>query len=197
MLPLEIIRFSNLPVSSISSAILLDRDGVINKRIPGGYVLSVDDFELTSQWANVARNLAALGQHVFILSNQGCIEKGLLPVLTLADITDHMFVCSQEWGLSMVAAYYCPHSGRTPCRCRKPNTGLFQAVGRDFGLDLNDCVMIGDSSRDISAAAAVDCPWVLVQTDNPNKVLDTSSQVGSKTGIGLLENVTKALTLAI
>ena len=71
--------------------------------------------------------------------------------------------------------YYCPHHPerfhadanplyRKPCRCRKPGTKMFEMAQRDFRLTPEQCVVVGDSTRDILAGQRMGMRTILVQS---------------------------------
>ena len=62
------------------------------------------------------------------------------------------------------AVFYCPHGPEEACRCRKPEPGLFEQIGERYGVDLKDVPAVGDSQRDLVAAAAAGCTPHLVLT---------------------------------
>ena len=55
--------------------LFLDRDGVINKKINDGYVLSLDDFEFLPGVLDVMPKLAKLFTRIVVVTNQQCIAK--------------------------------------------------------------------------------------------------------------------------
>jgi len=59
------------------------------------------------------------------------------------------------------AVYYCPFHPehgvgeyKREHEDRKPGTGMLRRGARDFGLDLSECVLVGDRCSDIAAANA-------------------------------------------
>lgn len=48
--------------------------------------------------------------------------------------------------------YYCPHKPEDNCECRKPQPGLFIQAIKDFNIDVNESVAIGDKLTDLEAA---------------------------------------------
>ena len=45
---------------------------------------------------------------------------------------------------------FCPHNPNIDCDCRKPKTGMFKKIKKNFNnLDLNKSWMIGDKESDI------------------------------------------------
>jgi len=55
-------------------------------------------------------------------------------------------------------AIFCPHRPEDECFCRKPKPGLLYAGAARFGMDLRECLMIGNAITDIQAAKAANCP---------------------------------------
>lgn len=58
--------------------VLLDRDGVINQRMSGGYVTSWNQFQFLPRVLEGLRLLADHDYTAIILSNQACVGEGLL-----------------------------------------------------------------------------------------------------------------------
>src|SRR5215831_15385019 len=67
--------------------ILLDRDGVINRRIADGYVTSWEQFEFQPRAFEALRTLAEHGYRALVVSNQACVSKGLISFEDLAGLT--------------------------------------------------------------------------------------------------------------
>jgi D-glycero-D-manno-heptose 1,7-bisphosphate phosphatase len=57
------------------------------------------------------------------------------------------------------------------CECRKPKPGLFLDIARRYGVDLKGAPCIGDSRRDLEAAAAVGGRPLLVRTGKGERTL--------------------------
>src|SRR5487761_1760049 len=68
--------------------ILLDRDGVINRRIPGGYVTRAEEFVFLPGVLGALKRLTDMGVKVIVVSNQAGVGKGLIEKAALAGITD-------------------------------------------------------------------------------------------------------------
>jgi D-glycero-D-manno-heptose 1,7-bisphosphate phosphatase len=70
-----------------------------------------------------------------------------------------------EHGAHIDAFYYCPHD-RNQCDCRKPKTGLFEQVFRDFPeASAQNSIVIGDSMTDIQAARTLGVLAIFIQGD--------------------------------
>jgi len=70
------------------------------------------------------------------------------------------------------AIFFCPHTNDDNCDCRKPKPGMLREIAARFNADLAGVPAIGDSLRDLKAAAAVGAQPVLVLTGKGRKTAD-------------------------
>jgi D-glycero-D-manno-heptose 1,7-bisphosphate phosphatase len=148
--------------------ILLDRDGVINRRIPGGYVTVWEQFVFLPGVLHALKRLAEEDLKVIVVSNQAGVGKGLLGEAALADITRQFVRPVEESGGKIHAVYYCPHRPDDGCQCRKPGPGLLLQAQRDHGFEFRDAVMVGDAESDVVAAHRVGCTSILIGDEDPS-----------------------------
>jgi len=148
--------------------ILLDRDGVINQRIPDGYVTCWEQFEFLPRALDALRLLAERCYRVIVVSNQSCVGKGLMNAEELAQLTRRFVDAAAKSGGRICDVYYCPHRAEDRCECRKPNPGLLRSAQREHGFVFTQTFLIGDSERDLIAAHQVGCPSILVRGDASN-----------------------------
>jgi len=146
-------------------AIFIDRDGVINERRPGDYVLDWSQFVFVPGIREALKQLATLGLPLIVISNQAAVGKGLLDPADLEQITSDMYQALAADGTFLTAAYYCPHRSDENCPCRKPKPALLLGAADDFNIDLSRSVFIGDSDTDEQAARAAGCAPVLFGRD--------------------------------
>lgn len=158
--------FSEPPSSGTRSAILLDRDGVINERVVGGYVTDWKEFKFREGIKQAMASLEGLDLPIVVISNQACVEKRLVSPGDLEDITRRFVEEFRESGVQIDAVYYCPHTSEQGCNCRKPRSGLIEAAALEWKIDLTRSVFIGDSASDLQAARALHCPSVFVRPEN-------------------------------
>ncbi|MBP7216076.1 MAG: HAD family hydrolase [Candidatus Omnitrophica bacterium] len=144
-------------------AVFLDRDGVINK-YPGDrlYVTSWRRFAFIPRAKKAIAALSNAGFGIFVISNQGGVQKKIFSQRTLDTITKNMLVEIERSGGRINAVYYCTHRKEEGCSCRKPKPGLLKIAQRDFGIDLKKSFFVGDSLMDIQAALACGCTSILV-----------------------------------
>jgi len=65
--------------------------------------------------------------------------------------------------------FYCPDTAESQSPCRKPNPGMFLAIAERLNVPLERVPAIGDSLRDLQAAAAVGAQPILVLTGKGEK----------------------------
>ena len=104
-----------------------------------------------------------------VVTNQSGIGRGLFDMDTLNAIHDKMHKVVTTVGGRIDAVFYCPHAADSGCDCRKPNPGMFERVATCFNADLAGVPAVGDSLRDLQAAAAVGAQPMLVLTGKGEK----------------------------
>lgn len=153
------------------NAVFLDRDGVINRKMPeGDYVKSRDEFEFLFGVFEACRILKENGYLCIVISNQRCIARGIITKQTLHNINDTMIAEINRQGGQIDAIYYCPHDHHDRCDCRKPKPGMIFNAVRDYrsqGIDisLSESYFIGDSLSDIEAGKAAGTMTVFIGTN--------------------------------
>lgn len=149
-------------------AILLDRDGVLNKKPPQGqYVRSWDEMEWLPGAREALRLLKDADYQVIVITNQAGIALGAMTEEALLSIHRQMTVEAIRDGGRIDAIYYCPHCREDNCACRKPNPGMLLQAQRAFGLDLSRTLFVGDDETDVQAARAAGCLSAQVSLERP------------------------------
>jgi D-glycero-D-manno-heptose 1,7-bisphosphate phosphatase len=151
--------------------IILDRDGVIN--------FDSDQYiKSPFEWKPIAGSIEAIarlnqnGYRVVVATNQSGIGRGLFDMATLNAINDKMMELVFLQGGRIDALFFCPHTAEENCNCRKPKTGMLEEIAKRFETDLTGVPCVGDSMRDLEAAAAMGCQPILVLTGKGQKTLD-------------------------
>ena len=144
-------------------AIFLDRDGTLN--FDHGWITSPAKIELLPGAGEAVRMINQSGYLAVLVTNQPVIARGECTIEELGAIHHRLVELLGENGAHLDAIYYCPHhpesgiAGERPeykirCHCRKPAPGLLETAARDLSIDLSRSWMVGDSERDLGAAAA-------------------------------------------
>lgn len=139
---------------------LLDRDGTLNKEV--GLVSQPSQIEMIPGSAEAVARLCEAGWRCLVITNQPVIARGLCDFDTLNSINQVVVDAIRSTGGDIEKIYYSPYHPETQygegvkefrrgSDCRKPGAGMIFQAAEECDLDLAECVMIGDSWRDIVA----------------------------------------------
>lgn len=143
--------------------VLLDRDGVLNVDRPD-YVRTPGQLEMIPGAADAVARLNAAGLHVAVCTNQSVVGRGIIPAEMLARIHDALRGRLAERGARIDALFACTDAPGPPSTHRKPAPGMLLDALRQFRVQPGRAVMIGDSLRDLQAAATAGVARILVRT---------------------------------
>jgi D-glycero-D-manno-heptose 1,7-bisphosphate phosphatase len=166
-----VVQFSeSAPHTRHVKLIILDRDGVINYD-SDQFIKSPDEWRPIPGSLEAIARLNHAGFRVVVATNQSGLGRGLFDMATLIAINDKMYRALGQAGGRIDAVFYCPHAADSACDCRKPKPGMFAEIGNRFGVELTGVPCIGDSVRDLQAAAAVQAQPILVLSGKGEKTL--------------------------
>jgi D-glycero-D-manno-heptose 1,7-bisphosphate phosphatase len=150
----------------------LDRDGVINRKMPeGSYVETWEQFEFLPGAVEALRMLRATGIRTVVVTNQRGVALGRLSAAELAHIHAQMQLTLADAAVD--AIFVCPHDVDS-CACRKPGLGLFeQAMAAIPAIDLAESVVVGDSVSDLQAGNELGCRSYLVGSESLLEAITT------------------------
>jgi len=157
--------------------IILDRDGVINHD-------SDEYIKSPQEWVPIKGSLEAIAQlnhagyQVVVATNQSGIARRLFDMDNLVQIHNKMHRLVEEVGGHIDGIFFCPHMPRDECECRKPKPGLLLDIGKRFRVDLAGIPVVGDSLRDLQAAANVGASPYLVRTGKGARMLGQLEEAG-------------------
>ncbi len=143
--------------------IILDRDGVVNYD-SDQFIKSPDEWKPIPGSLEAIARLNQAGFKVVLATNQSGVGRGLFDMAMLNTIHDKMNKVLAQAGARIDALFFCPHAAESDCGCRKPKPGMFQEIGERFNISLAGVPCIGDSLRDLQAAAEVGGQPILVLT---------------------------------
>ena len=132
--------------------LFLDRDGVINVKIKGGYVTTPNELEFMPGALLAIHKLTQIFKRIIIITNQQCIGKGIITNTELLNLHDYMLNEVRKNKGNIDKIYYCPHLISDKCQCRKPKAGMIVKALQEFpNIDVKYSYLIGDSDSDIAA----------------------------------------------
>lgn len=133
-----------------SWSLFLDRDGVINRKLPGDYVKNWDEFEFIPGVPEAVRKCTTVFGKVFVVTNQQGIGKGIMTEIELDRLHDQMMDEIRYAGGKINKIYYSPYREEEKSVFRKPNIGMARKAKIDFPeIEFNKSVMVGDSESDM------------------------------------------------
>ncbi len=150
-----------------SWTLFLDRDGVINERIWGGYVTNPSEYKFLPGVIDSIKVFSSIFGKIIIVTNQQGIGKGIMTEEDLKVVHNHLINEINLGGGQIDGIYYCPDLAETIDNCRKPSTGMALKAVRDFPeIDLKRSIMVGDSDSDIEFGINAGMKTVFVNHDN-------------------------------
>ncbi|MBK5936334.1 D-glycero-beta-D-manno-heptose 1,7-bisphosphate 7-phosphatase [Halorhodospira halophila] len=150
--------------------LILDRDGVIN-RDSEAFIRTPQEWVPIPGSIEAMARLSRAGWRVAIATNQSGLARGLFDAATLEAIHAKLEQAVSAAGGCIDALAYCPHGPGDGCTCRKPAPGLYRELAERLEERLEGVPVIGDSARDLEAAAAVGARPILVRTGKGEETL--------------------------
>lgn len=144
-------------------AVFLDRDGVINDGTLY-YTHAIADFKFNPDVFESLQLLVRAGFLLVVVTNQGGVAKGFHTIADVENLHQYMREELQKHNIPLAGIYYCPHhSDVSNCDCRKPKPGMILQAIRELGINAAQSFLIGDSPRDVEAAAAAGVRGILIE----------------------------------
>ena len=137
----------------------LDRDGVLNKNINGGYVGYRKNFKWTSGAKNTIKFLNKKNYKVIVVTNQSGIARGYFSKNDVLKLHNYMSKQLNKMGAKIDKFFICPHhvdgkikKYKIKCECRKPGTLNFKKAKKIWDIDPKKSFMVGDQLTDMQFA---------------------------------------------
>lgn len=148
--------------------IILDRDGVINHDSEA-FIKNEDEWCPIPGSVDAIAALTRAGFTLAIASNQSGLARGLFDQDALDAMHAKMLGLIHDAGGHISRIVVCPHGPDDACDCRKPRPGLLKQLARHFHTSLEGVPVVGDSLRDLQAAAAAGARPILVRSGKGRK----------------------------
>jgi len=143
-----------------NKAVFVDRDGTINVDVH--YLDYPDKFEMYSGVQRGVKKLQEKGFKIIVITNQSGIARGYFTEEQLSAVHERMKQEFQKFGVTLDGIYYCPHHPDDKCKCRKPNTGLFEKAIKEHNINVKKSYMLGDKILDIGAGKKIGVKTILI-----------------------------------
>jgi len=136
--------------------LFLDRDGVINKRLPGQYVKSNEQFEFMPGVLDAFSKLARQTDKIIVITNQQGVGKELMTYEELDAVHQYMQTEIGKHGGRIDAIFSCTELSEDNNNCRKPSPAMGLWAKKKFPkIDFSKSLMVGDSASDIQFGQAL------------------------------------------
>ena len=127
--------------------LFLDRDGVINRKLPNDYVKTIPEFVLLDGVCEAIEKCSQIFKYIFLVTNQQGIGKGLMTEYDLTVIHNFM---QEKLNHRITKIYHAPHLEKEHSEMRKPAIGMALQAKNEFpDIDFSKSIMVGDSSSDM------------------------------------------------
>ena len=170
----------------MNKALFLDRDGVVNKE--KNYLYKIEDFEFIDGVFETCRYFQDRGYLIIIITNQAGIARGKYTEKNYQVLTKWMIREFDKENIKISKVYHCPHhpdfSGE--CECRKPKPKMILDAQKEFDIDLENSILVGDKNSDIEAGINAGVKL--------NYLITTGHKISeNKFGVDILENLTSLI----
>ena len=181
-----------MKMTASKPAIFVDRDGTIVELLE--YLDDPDKLQLIPGARTAIKRLNEREILVLLITNQSAVARGIITIRRLDEIHVRLKEMLAEGEAHLDGIYYCPHHPDDECPCRKPNTGMFDKMKRDWDIQWKLSFMIGDSGADLQAAENIGIHSILVRNGS-NQIIEKEVLNGSfgKRSIVVKENLGEAV----
>lgn len=144
------------------NTLFLDRDGVINKELPGNYVKTTGEFEFEKGALEALHILSEFFERILIVTNQRGIGIGVMSEDDLRIIHANMMEEISNHGGRIDGIYHAPDSDRSS-EGRKPHPAMGHRAKSDFPeIDFKLSVIAGNSESDIQFGKSLGMQTVFI-----------------------------------
>lgn len=153
-------------------ALFLDRDGTIN--VDPGYLKEPERVELFTGVVDALTAFKKAGYWIFVISNQSGVGRGWITPDQLKQVQDRINLLLGP--KAAIDKYWnCLSKPEENDPCRKPGAGYVVEVLKEFSVDIDRSIFVGDKFSDIECGIRGGIPRrILVRTgwgkDNEAKV---------------------------
>ncbi len=150
-------------ITDSSWTLFLDRDGVINVRIPDDYIRTPEQFEFIPGTLEALKTFASSFSRIIVVTNQQGIGKGLMNEEMLHTVHKHMLDQVQSAGGRIDRIFYSPYLCSRQHVSRKPGIGMaLQARAEYRSINFRKSIMAGDSLSDLIFGRRMGMTTVLI-----------------------------------
>lgn len=123
-----------------------------------------------------------MGYDFIIITNQYLINDGIISLNDYQQFTGKFLKKLKEENIDILKIYFCPHNEKDHCHCKKPKPGMIEQAKKDFLIDMNSSIYIGDSQVDYLLAQHFNLTFYGINYNGDNvksyrSILEISKQI--------------------
>ena len=158
-------KASEAVMKADATTLFLDRDGVLNRHLPGDYVRTPQMWEWMPGVLQCMAQWAGKFKHIVLVTNQRGVGKGLMTDAQLAQVHARMMQDILDAGGRLDLILTCTAVSEEDPR-RKPNPGMFYEACSLFpDIDAKSSVMMGDAPSDAAFAQNCGMQFILLNPE--------------------------------
>ena len=128
------------------------------------------------------KRLKEMGYDFIIITNQYLINDGIISLNDYQQFTGKFLKKLKEENIDILKIYFCPHNEKDHCHCKKPKPGMIEQAKKDFLIDMNNSIYIGDSHVDYLLAKHFNLTFYGINYNGDNvksyrSILEISKQI--------------------
>jgi D-glycero-D-manno-heptose 1,7-bisphosphate phosphatase len=155
----NILTYSKFLNESVDKAlaVFMDLDHTIIKPKSGKtFPINIDDWYFIPGVLNVMKKFQEDGHMIIVVSNQGGIDFGYQTEEEIKTKFRNIKNEAKNQGVNIEKFYFCPSNDKENIN-RKPNPGMVRKASEDFGIDVENSIMVGDldSDRQLAVNAGI------------------------------------------
>lgn len=160
----------------------LDRDGTLIKDYPDEKLREIKEPEFLEGSIEGLKRLKEMGYDFIIITNQYLINDGIISLNDYQQFTGKFLKKLKEENIDILKIYFCPHNEKDHCHCKKPKPGMIEQAKKDFLIDMNNSIYIGDSQVDYLLAKHFNLTFYGINYNGDNvksyrSILEISKQI--------------------
>lgn len=179
----------------------LDRDGTLIKDYPDEKWREIKEPEFLEGSIEGLKRLKEMGYDFIIITNQYLINDGIISLNDYQQFTGKFLKKLKEENIDILKIYFCPHNEKDHCHCKKPKPGMIEQAKKDFLIDMNNSIYIGDSHVDYLLAKHFNLTFYGINYNGDNvksyrSILEISKQIKKIQNKWIFYKFSKAYSIA-
>ena len=179
----------------------LDRDGTLIKDYPDEKWREIKEPEFLEGSIEGLKRLKEMGYDFIIITNQYLINDGIISLNDYQQFTGKFLKKLKEENIDILKIYFCPHNEKDHCHCKKPKPGMIEQAKKDFLIDMNNSIYIGDSQVDYLLAKHFNLTFYGINYNGDNvksyrSILEISKQIKKIQNKWIFYKFSKAYSIA-